>query len=74
MPAWVVAVLISIAFNVAAYLLTPKSKDNNEPDDIEQPTAEAGRPIPKVFGTHTIRSPNVLWYGDSGKRTYKVKA
>lgn len=31
---------------------------------IDAPTAESGRPIPKLYGTKNITSPNVVWYGD----------
>lgn len=33
-------------------------------EDFDVPVAEAGRPIPVVFGTVTLTGPNVLWYGD----------
>lgn len=56
-------------------LLVPKVK-KTKPDalkDLENPTAEAGRPIPVVFGTITVKGLNVLWYGDKSLRTYKRK-
>jgi hypothetical protein len=31
---------------------------------FEVPTAEEGRPIPVLFGTRRLSSPNVVWYGD----------
>jgi hypothetical protein len=57
-------------------LLTPKVK-TPKPEaakDLEDPTAEAGRPIPVVFGTITVKGLNVLWFGDKKHITYKVKA
>lgn len=76
MPApWVVALVVSAVLNVAAYLITPKPKAP-KPDAVreaEYPTAEAGRPITKFWGTMTIKSPNVLWYGDKNTRQYKIK-
>lgn len=68
---FLVQIAIAIAVNVVAYLLTPKPK-KEEPPELENPTSEAGRPIPKVFGTVTVKDPNVLWFGNKHKRTYKV--
>lgn len=65
--------LFSLALNL---LLAPKPK-TPKPEaakDLENPTAEAGRPIPVVFGTITVKGLNVLWYGDKSFRTVKVKA
>lgn len=28
------------------------------------PTASEGDPIPVVFGTVTLKQPNIIWYGD----------
>lgn len=56
-------------------LLTPKPK-TPKPEavkDLEDPTAEAGRPIPVVFGTITVKGLNVIWFGNKALRTYKVK-
>lgn len=32
--------------------------------EVDAPTAEQGKPVPKVFGTYVVQSPNVVWYGD----------
>lgn len=66
MPApFLVQLLIGIALNVVGYLLMPKPK-GPKPEavkDQEAPTAESGRPIPVIFGSITIQSPNLLdWY------------
>lgn len=69
----IAAVVVSVAIS---FLLRPKVKAP-KPDatkDLEDPTAEAGRPIPVVFGTITVKGLNVLWFGNKGQRTYKVKA
>lgn len=74
-PAWVVQLVVAVVLQVAAYLLAPKPKSTRaEASDLESPTAEAGRPVPVVFGTKRVKGLNVLWYGDKSKRTYKVKA
>lgn len=58
--------LIGIALQFVGFLLTPRPKVS-QPDSVQEmeaPTAEAGRPIPLVFGTEEIKSSNVLWYGE----------
>jgi hypothetical protein len=75
MAFWVVLGLavLSVALN---FLLRPKVKapKPNELDDLENPTTEAGRPVPVVFGTITVKGLNVLWYGDKSRITRKIKA
>lgn len=72
---WVIATVITLALNVAAYLIAPRSKRPRPAavKELESPTADAGRPIPKVFGRKIVKSPNVLWYGDKQARTEEVK-
>lgn len=76
MVAWFVLLAISVALQVVSYLLTPKPKAPKPETvkDLENPTAEAGRELPVVFGTITVKSPNTLWFGEKSKRTYEVKA
>lgn len=65
--------LFSVALNL---LLAPKIK-SPKPEattDLDDPTAEAGRPVPVPFGTITIKGLNVLWYGEKSFETEKVKA
>ncbi len=75
MAFWVL-LAIAIALLVVSYLLMPKPKGPKPEAATEQdnPTAEAGRPIPVPFGTLVIKSPNCLWFGDKSMRTYKIKA
>jgi len=73
---WLVGLFISLAIQVVAYIIMPKPK-TPKPEaarDLESPTAEAGRPVPVVFGTVTVKGPNILWFGEKSIRTYKVKA
>lgn len=74
--AFFAALAISLAISIISYLIMPKPKapKPEAAKDLEDPTAEAGRPIPVVFGTMTVKGLNVLWFGDKAKRTYKVKA
>jgi len=68
--------LIALALQIVSYLLMPKPK-SPKPEaatDMEEPTADAGRAMPVIWGTITIKSPNCLWSGQKSKRTYQVKA
>lgn len=73
---WFIMMLVSLALNVIAYLLQPKPKTSQpaSTEDMEDPTAEAGRPIPVLFGTMTIKGTNILWYGEKQVTTYKKKS
>lgn len=76
MPAWLVAFAVAAALQVATYILTPKPKAP-KPEaarDAEGPTAEAGRPMPVIWGTIEIKGLNVLWSGDKSVRQYEVDA
>lgn len=67
--------VIAVAISYAAYLLAPKPKQPTyEAADLNAPTVSAGRPVPVVFGTVLLKSPNVLWFGDKQQRDYEVKA
>lgn len=65
----ILAVALSILFRPK-----PKKPRPDETKDLENPTAEAGRPIPVVFGTITVKGVNVLWFGEKRTKTKKVKA
>ena len=62
----IISTLISLGTAIAAYALAPKPPAPSRPSlqDISAPTAEAGRPIPVVFGTVWVECPNVVWFGD----------
>lgn len=69
---FIAQVLIMVALQVAAYVLMPKPKGPKpaEVQEMENPTADAGTPVPVIFGEIEIRSPNVIWYGDKATVTY----
>lgn len=54
--------IVGVVLNIIAYLLMPKPKVEQPPstEDLQEPTSEAGRPIPVVFGTITQTGPNLL--------------
>lgn len=71
-----VQIAIMIVVQVVAYVLMPKPK-GPKPEAVQQlenPTAEAGKPVPVPFGTVWLQEVNILWYGDKGSKTYMVKA
>lgn len=72
----IIMLAVSLILMVVGYLLAPRPKQP-QPDstkDFDDPTADAGRPIPVVFGTKTVKGLNVLWFADKRTFQYKVKA
>lgn len=75
MAFWLIA-LAAVALVAVTFLLRPKIK-TPKPEaakDLENPTAEAGRPIPVPFGDITIKGLNSLWYGEKVSETFKIDA
>lgn len=67
--------LIGIVLTVVSYLLMPKPKaPKTEITEAENPTAEAGIPMPVLFGTIETRAPNCIWFGDKYYKKSKVKS
>jgi hypothetical protein len=66
---------ISVALQVIGYLLLPKPPKEAPPElsDFEDPTAEAGRPIPVVWGSGTITGLNIMDFNDKKIAKRKVK-
>jgi hypothetical protein len=75
LPAWVISLIVSAVLSVAAYVITPKPKAPRPAavEDAKAPSADKGRPAPKVWGTITVRGSNVLWWGDRSKNSYMIK-
>ena len=71
---WIAQLLISVALNVVAAILMPRPKASRPEafKDMESPTADAGKPIPVVFGEVEVRELNVLWFGDKATVSYDV--
>ena len=60
------AFAMAVAASVISYIFIPKPKPptiDSQIKDMEAPTADAGRPVPVVFGTVTVKGVNFLWYG-----------
>lgn len=72
---FLVSLVLGVALSFIGYLLAPKPKQPKPPstEDLESPTADAGRPIPVIFGSLTITSPNNIGYWDKESVTRKVK-
>lgn len=72
---FLISLAVGLAINIIAYLIMPKPKKPKPTaaKDMEAPTAEAGRPIPVVFGTITVKGLNILWYGDKRTHEYQIR-
>jgi hypothetical protein len=60
-------VLLVVALVAVVVAMQPQKSQDSAPaslKDFTVPTAEKGKPIPVVFGTVLVQSPNVVWYGD----------
>ena len=65
---------IGLALFAIAYLIMPKPViPKQEQPEFESPTVDAGKPIPVLFGTMTIKDPNIIFSGEKNTRKYKVK-
>lgn len=70
---FLIQMAISVALISLAYIILPKPKpEKPEAQDIDLPKANAGSPIPVVFGTKTVQGLSVLWYGEKTTKKYKV--
>jgi len=69
--AWFIPLLLAVAVNVLAYFILPQPKRNKPEfaEDPENPTAEAGIPVPYLVGTKTISGLNCIWTGDKVHQT-----
>lgn len=63
----VVAIVLAVIAIIAAFVLRPGPPEPQPPAELEDfnvPIASKSDPIPVVFGTCILKSPNVVWYGD----------
>ena len=71
---FLIQLFVAVALSAVSYALAPKPPPPPPPQarqrsgsplqQFDAPTADAGRPIPVVFGTVVIRSPNVLHFAE----------
>lgn len=67
---------LGVAVQVIGYMLAPSSAtaQPDEVTDMDDPTAESGRPIPVLFGEMEITGVNIIWFGEKETTTRKVAA
>lgn len=59
--------VVWIGLQIISYLLRPKSSQSSiTPGELESTTVDASSPVPVLFGTRLISTPNCVWYGDIG--------
>lgn len=70
---WIFAVFV--AAMVVSYVMMPKPQTSKPAgiNEIEAPTAEAGREIPVLFGTRDLDNLNCVWSGDVRTKAIKQK-
>lgn len=68
--------VVGVALQVVGYMLAPSSAtaQPDEVTDMDDPTAESGRPIPVLFGEMEITGVNIIWFGEKETTTRKVAA
>jgi len=64
-----VQLLIGLAISIIAYLIMPKPKapKPQAAQDLEDPVAEAGKPLPVLSGSMTVKGLNILYWGEKQK-------
>lgn len=67
--------LLGVGMMILGYLLMPKPKFKKPPstEDLDDPTAESGRPIPVIFGSLMVTSPNIIGFWDKESRHRKPR-
>lgn len=66
LPIWAL-ILIMIALTAVQFLLTPRVKAPAA-EKFDVPTTSEDRNIPILYGTARVKSPNTVWWGDTGTR------
>lgn len=71
-----IQVLIIVATTAISYALAPRPSQGKPGavTDLKDPTAEAGREIPVVWGEGRITGVNILWFGDKSARNYEISS
>ena len=71
-----IQLIVGVTLQIIGFLLAPKPKaaKPDEVKDLENPTAEGGRPIPVVFGELEVTGVNIVWFGNKSTTTRKITA
>lgn len=66
----IIQLIIGLALLILGYVLTPKQPEpKDSTSEMDSPTAEAGRIVPRLFGDKTIYGANFLgWWDKQYKR------
>jgi len=62
-------IIIWIGLSVLSYFLfrpQQQQQDNPTPGEVSGTTVDSSSPVPVLFGTRLIKTPNCVWYGDVG--------
>ena len=71
---WFIAAFTGLAaLYTASRIPKPEGLPRPGINEVKVPTANAGRPIPKLYGTVPIKSPMVAWYGDIRIKSIRKK-
>jgi hypothetical protein len=66
MPWWIVAIVVALV--ILAVVLAPKPKIDNAKaspfSDFNFPRSKEGDPVPRLYGTVKVKSPNTIYAGD----------
>ena len=65
--------VVGIGMQILGAILRAHEHKPKTLQDIRQPTADAGRPIPVVFGSVQITDPNYLYFGQVFHNERKAK-
>lgn len=73
---FLIQLVVAVVLAIVSYALAPRPKRSKPPatTDLQDPVAEAGKPIQVVFGTINVKGPNILHTTDKRYRTYEVDA
>lgn len=76
MPGFLISLVVSLVLSVASYYISARKMKSSaqsaqKPQTIQQPTVDAGRAIPVVFGRVRVKSPNLLWMGGQTSKDIK---
>ena len=67
---WYAVAFLAVFVIAAALIPSPQSRQAGR---FEGPTSEEGRPIPVLFGTRLLDSPNIVWWGEVDAKAVKQK-
>jgi len=58
-------IIYFVVMLVVSYLMRPKipPSPTQMPGEVTGPTVDASSPVPVLFGTRLMKSPNCVWYG-----------